>query len=205
MELLEKQKVENVFNLFLEWNIGDVRKAGHWLPGTWESIDRKKISKIHSNYDGGAMVGSVILAMCVIQSIAQFSPERGDIKQFRWFVDTYLKPRNTNYDGLQIYALRCSLIKNYTLIARVSEVGKKNYNPALIPFALTDGGPHFKESNIGVLFNVKEFAIHVQLGIQSFFEDILLNRLSNEYLKSVVRYHDKMKIGSIDQDDKDLI
>lgn len=165
--LTDKQKIENVLNLFLKWNVGDVRKAGHWLPGSWDNLNRKEIAKIHPNYDGGAMVGATILAMCVIHSVSQFAKLEED-QQFIWFVDQYLKKYNENYDGTQIYALRCSLIKNYALMARVGKKGIKNPNPKLIPFALTDNGQHFGSSQYGLLFNVKEFVIHVQLGIQAF-------------------------------------
>lgn len=191
--LTDRQKVENVLNLFLEWNIGDVRKAAHLLPNSWESMERKKIIKLFPNYDGGAMVGSTILAMCVIHSIAQFSNEKDE---FKWFVDKYLKPYNSNYDGQQIYALRCSLMKNYTLLARVSNKGK-NSTPKIIPFALTDNGPHFESSEYGVLFNIKEFILHIQLGIQKFFVDVLTGELSNDYMQNIIKYHDTLKIGSI--------
>lgn len=192
--LTDKQKIENVLSLFLNWNIGDVRKAAHLLPNSWESMDRDKITKIYPTYDGGAMVGAVILAMCVIQSVSQFSKRE---EQFKWFVNKYLKSYNSGYDGNKIYALRCSLIKNYALITRTSEEGKKNLNPIIAPFALTDNGPHFEKSKYGTLFNIREFVIHIQLGIQAFFVEVVTKQLPKDYSERIIKYHDTMKIGPI--------
>lgn len=195
--LSDKQKIENVLNLFLDWNIGDVRKAAHLLPNSWEEIDRQKLAKIHPAYDGGAMVGATILAMCVIHSVSQFSDRQED-EQFKWFVDEYIKEYNHSYDGQEIYALRCSLIKNYALIAKVYEKGKKKSQPLKeINIALTDNGPHYEESKYGRLFNIKEFMIHVQLATLSFFTDVLLEKLPDRFRKEIIKYHDEKKIGPI--------
>lgn len=192
----DKQKITNVFNLFLNWNIGDVRKAGHWLPDSWEEINRQEITKIHPNYDGGAMVGAMILAMCVIHSVSQFSKQQED-KQFKWFVNEYLKKYNHEYDGEEIYALRCSLIKNYALVARVYEEGKNGALKKVINFALTDKGLHFENSKYGKLFNIKQFIIDIHLATQLFFVDVLTGKLPNDFSKRIIEYHDSLRIGPI--------
>ncbi len=188
----EKEKLTRVFNLFLGWNLGDIRKAAHLLPNTFESISREKITKIYPEYDGGAMIGSLILIMTAIHSVAQFSLEHDGDKQFKWFIDTYLKKVNNGYDGEEIYALRCSLIKNYGLIARVYKQQK------IVGFAVTDFGPdHLQITKNGKVLNIKQFMIELQFAIQNFFSDIILEKIDKKYLEKIIYYHDHELIGSV--------
>ncbi len=189
-----KEKIENVLNLFLDWNFGDLRKAMHLLPNSWDEMDRTKLSQIYPSYDGGAMVGAMILAMCAISSVTQFSGEKGGDKEFIWFTDQYLKRQNPEYDGGELYALRCSLLKNYGLVARM---GNKSGFSKVVGFALTDKGPHLQESSYGKLLNVKNFVIDIQLATQAFFVDVLLGNLPKEFSERIVNYHDTKKIGPI--------
>ena len=190
-----RKKIENVMNLYLSWNLGDIRKAAHMLPYTFDDMDQTTIQKIYPTYDGGAMIGAAILAMCAISSISQFCiTDNKNEGKYIWFIDNYLKKINSLYDGREIYSLRCSLIKNYALLA---DVGGKNITRYSVDYAITNGGEHLFPTKHGKTLNIRQFMVDIQLATQKLFFDVLLSDGNNEISNNIIKYHDQKKIGPI--------
>ena len=64
--------------------------------------------------EGGALVGSATLALCVIDYLAYLRP-RGDTDSERYelIVSEYLSPIDARYDPEQIFAWRCAMVHTY--------------------------------------------------------------------------------------------
>ncbi len=64
--------------------------------------------------EGGALVGSATLALCVIDYLAYLRP-RGDTdsERYKSIVSEYLSPIDARYDPEQIFAWRCAMVHTY--------------------------------------------------------------------------------------------
>jgi hypothetical protein len=73
--------------------------------------------------DGGAILGSAILALCVLDYLSVLRAKHPALVNGRWpvtinykeFVDDYLSLINPKYKGADIYWLRCALVHTYAL------------------------------------------------------------------------------------------
>lgn len=64
--------------------------------------------------DGGAIAGSMALALCVIDYLAYLRPKvKSNTENYKRIVRDYLVPIDARYVPTEIYACRCSLIHTY--------------------------------------------------------------------------------------------
>lgn len=185
----EKEKIDAVMDISLNWAAKDIRKASHLLPDYKTYFDRTILESVYPSYDGGSMVGSAILGMCVIQHMAHFYPIKENLA-FKKFVDEYL---GTKYSGTNLYQLRNALIKQYTTKCRSRD--KKGVE--MIYMLMNNKTKyHLIRSGNVIIINIEDFAYDIYKSVEEFFNNALSGKLSKAIIERIIEHYDKYLLAS---------
>lgn len=187
----EKIKIQEVYKYALTWVAGDVRKAAHLLPDYVTFYSQDEVKNLYPTYDGGAMVGSVLLAFNAIQYVSMFfSPFSKDGIAFEKFVDAYF----CDYDGIEIYSLRNALFKQYTTKFFIKGAKGKSIKYAICILRPKD---HLQISGEYKYINVETLAKDVYDNINLFFEEVLNNKHSQQVVAKICNHYDNFLLKSL--------
>jgi len=180
----EFEKISTIRKLVLDWAVGDIHKAAHMRSDYSGYMDRDILEAAFPWYDGGAMIGAVILGMCAIQLVACFNKSVKDGQAFINFVDKYIP----QYNGDELYSLRNALIKQYS--TRCYVIGKKGEEIIYI-ISNNNSRLHLTRQNNVIVINVEDFAKDINRAIVQFFNDCLNGNQSDEIINKIIEHYDK--------------
>lgn len=184
----EISKVQLVRQVALEWGAKDIRKSAHMSPDYTTFMDQPTLQKIYSWYDGGSMIGAVILGMCAIQHAAAFRQDGRDSEAFIKFVNDFF---GSPYNGAELYSLRVALIKQYSTRCYVFDQKGKE-----IVYLITNGRKdlHLGRSGEVIILNIQEFAKNVYEALDRFFQSVIEGTQQKEVVLRIVTHYERHRL-----------
>jgi hypothetical protein len=125
----------------------------------------------------GYIFSTVALSNICIDHLAgvEFDTLIGNKEKFSAWVNKYMKPLDSIYEGIQIYSARCAYLHELGANSDLSR--KQNALPVLYVFDLKN--IHKKTDEVMYL-DIKKFAADVRLGMLSFLKELPKNDILRE-------------------------
>ncbi len=183
----EIEKINSVSYYAINWAAIDIRKAAHLLPNYKDYFSQDKIKQIYPEYEGGSMVGSVILAFCVLQYTASFYlPKSQTLHDSEAFIDYVDKYMPNIYTGTELYSVRNSLFKEYTtkFFVKSGEGKQLNY---IIGIHRPD--LHMSKSGDIRFLNLENLAEDVLKAVTKFYNDVREGKLPQYITQRICEHY----------------
>lgn len=116
---------------------------------------------------GRSLVGTVTLAVCVVDALGHLSrlvPEGGIGKNFVAWADRWIVPLRPSCDASALYAVRCGLVHTYGLADAMTAAGIDGYT-----FVHSLPGRHWTRSHGTVILNVESVLAETVVAAADFF------------------------------------
>lgn len=128
----------------------------------------RSVADIYRAIDGNSLMGAHILIFCLIDYVS-YIREGEQQYAYNRFVDDYLsKNQNSNYNGKELYAIRCALVHTYGLSNAMSAADLNGYL-----FGHKVPQNHLVKQDKIIFLNLSNFLFDTVKSTWQCFEDLL--------------------------------